>query len=193
MMKIQAENRRQYTKKSEFARQTDLRDIETKDHNYYNRTQNLWNSPKHLKPEINKYSAHENTFKPHPIDLEKVQNQERQSSITASKLKVLKTKDAIHERYNARRMERMVQQFSCSQGLTDREIETISKLENEDPQLYDDMHSQKRKTYVAKNTDKAIRQDCTMNKYYWNLMNHMPEQQVKNIVIWRWEGERRSG
>jgi hypothetical protein len=77
------------------------------------------------------------------------------------------------ERYNNRKLERLVTQYSCSQGLSKEQVDLITKLEQEDPVAFDELLGRKKWTSIVKNTDKAIA-DQNMNHNYWNLLNHMP-------------------
>lgn len=72
-------------------------------------------------------------------------------------------------------------QYNGSQGLTDDQINQIKLIEEQDPQLFEELANKKKWTYVCKNSTKAIK-DQKLNNSYWNLLNHAPPSQVKNIV-----------
>lgn len=60
-------------------------------------------------------------------------------------------------------------------------VEKVNQLELENPVLYDELANRKKQTYIQKNSSRAIK-DSDMNNAYWNLLNHMPQKMVKNVV-----------
>ena len=149
---------------------------------------NIWNQTSKLSPEFYRFSSEnidpKKTFKKTIRDLPKVIQQEREDKFQGAFNKIMKEKQDGFERYSARKLERFIQQYQCSQGLSDEQIEQIKKIEETDPQLFDELSSKKKWTFVSKNTNKAIK-DQKLNNSYWNLLNHMPKQQVSNIVTKR--------
>jgi hypothetical protein len=47
--------------------------------------------------------------------------------------------------------------------------------------MLDEIACRKRWTHVIKNTSKALKEQH-MNNHYWNLINHAPQNMVKNVV-----------
>ncbi len=47
--------------------------------------------------------------------------------------------------------------------------------------LFDELANKKKWTHVNKNTTKALK-DQSLNNAYWNLLNHVPQKNVKHVV-----------
>lgn len=47
--------------------------------------------------------------------------------------------------------------------------------------MFEELMNRKKWTHISKNSSKAIKEQ-EMNNHYWNLLNHAPPSQVKNIV-----------
>lgn len=68
----------------------------------------------------------------------------------------------------------------------------MQQIEEENPLLFDDLQNRKKWTHVGKNTTRALK-NSNMNNAYWNLLNHAPLSQVKQVVTPRvLEMDRRS-
>lgn len=65
--------------------------------------------------------------------------------------------------------------------MNDNKVEIVRNLELENPMLFDELVNKKKQTYVEKNTQRALK-DQNLNNNYWNLLNHLPSNQVSNIV-----------
>ena len=140
---LQKENRRTFKDADETQRKIEQGDIKVKNHQYYSKmtkgmvSDNIWNETSKLSPDLSIYS-HENidpkkTFKKMIRDLPKVAQQEREEKFQQSFNQILKGKQDGFERYSARKLERFITQYQCSQGLTDEQIEQIQKIERDDP------------------------------------------------------------
>lgn len=184
-MKLLHLSKRSYDAPDETDRTIKLNNIRKKDHQYYRLTDNLWNETKFLHPSIARYS-HDNTdpkssFKKTVRDLPKIQQIDRESKFSQQFEQLLKHKSDGKSRFLSRQTERLVNQYQSSQRLNHTEIEEASRLESENPMLFDEIANKKKWSYIRKNTTKAIR-DQDMNNNYWNLLNHVSKSQVKSIV-----------
>ena len=82
-VRVIKETKRQYKEKEEGTRKVHYENIQIKDHNYYNKTQSLWNEPSKLHPtKFARYSEQnidiDTTFKKTVRDLDKIAEDERQ-------------------------------------------------------------------------------------------------------------------
>jgi len=184
-MKLLHLSKRSYDAPDETDRTIKLNNIRKKDHQYYRLTDNLWNETKFLHPSIARYS-HDNTdpkssFKKTVRDLPKIQQIDRESKFSQQFEQLLKHKSDGKNRFASRQTERLVNQYQSSQRLNHTEVEEASRLESENPMLFDEIANKKKWSYIRKNTTKAIK-DQDMNNNYWNLLNHVSKSQVKSIV-----------
>lgn len=134
---------RSYREADESQRDIERSGIEIKNFHYYNRQDNLWNEQSRLDPVIAKY-CHKNidpntSFKQTIRDLPKLEEQEREEKFTNKFNKLMQIRQELSELYQNRKLERMVQQYQCSQQLTDEEIQEIKRLEDENPALFDEI------------------------------------------------------
>ena len=65
--------------------------------------------------------------------------------------------------------------------MPDEQIDLASKIEKEDPVLYEELMSKRKWQSVQKNVQRAI-SDQNLNNNFWNLINHLPQKQVDGIV-----------
>ena len=72
-------------------------------------------------------------------------------------------------------------QFQASQGLSKEEVQFIQTLAEEDPNLFEELASKKKWTYVVKNPERALK-DSSTNNAYWNLLNNLPKEKVQHVV-----------
>lgn len=49
-------------------------------------------------------------------------------------------------------MERLIQQYQCSQEMDNSKVEIVRNLELENPMIFDELQNKKKQTYVEKNT-----------------------------------------
>lgn len=122
-----------------------------------------------------------NTFKKTVTNLEQVSHDERQDRYADDFKKLLASRGGSLTRHGERKMERLINQFNCSQEMNLERIAKVQQLEDESPGLFDELQNRKKQTHIAKNTTKAIK-DSGMNNAYWNLLNHAPASQVKQVV-----------
>ena len=54
-------------------------------------------------------------------------------------------------------------------------------MAEEDPNLFEELASKKKWTYVVKNPERAMK-DAATNNQYWNLLNNLPRKRVGHIV-----------
>ena len=122
---ISKSNQRAYRESDEKQRTILKNEIKKKDFYYYNTKDKscLWNETTKLAPSILLYS-HENvdpkkTFKKTVRNLPKVKEQELHEKQHHQMLVALKSRHESLERHSGRKLERYIQQYQCSQGLTD--------------------------------------------------------------------------
>lgn len=126
------------------------------------------------------------------MNLEGISRDERNDRISEDFKKLLASKGSSQTRHANRTMERFINQFNCSQEINLEKIMKVQQCEEENPMLFDDLQNRKKQTHVAKNTTRALK-DYGMNNAYWNLLNHSPPAQVKQVVTPRvLEMDRRS-
>jgi len=110
-MRAAKDSLREYNELGEEDRRLHYRNVEIKDHQFYNKTQLLWNDPAKLEPKRHaRYTVQnidlETTFKKTVRDLPKILDEERKEEFKDKMQSVLKNKTEQQERYLARKLER---------------------------------------------------------------------------------------
>jgi hypothetical protein len=93
----------------------------------------------------------------------------------------MRLKQENQDRIAARQLERMIVQYNASQGLTVEQIQAIRDIEETNPDLFQELASRKKWTYVVKNPSRALK-EVEMSNSSWGLINHMPPNKVKGVV-----------
>lgn len=109
---MQQQTKRGYTIKDENQRKIEKSGIVPKDHTFYNPKDTLWNEQSRLSPQLAKYCFNnvdpKTTFKSKVTDLQKIIKQEKEQQEIQKFVSLMKNKVGVHERYQKRKMERLV-------------------------------------------------------------------------------------